>query len=206
VVREDQGEGLILPLFAGGVRYRSPLFAVFVRGAASEARITQTGGSQVESGVWWAGIGAEVKPWPELTITANYYYTEGLQRVSLLPPLRPFSTGVRLVGDDIELARTWVFFGGLEYRLTKALRVFAIYDRAEADASRTFLLGTAAPTAAAIRSSTSLETAQWVEAGFVYQFWQRFETGAAYSYWDVDSFGTSEGKMNIVNVRFRFYF
>lgn len=189
----EQGAAQDIPLFAAGARYRSKLFAVLARGGASQARVVLSGtGNTEEEGVWMGAIGAEVKPMPMLKLYGEYWYSDGLNRIN------GTFDDVALVGGDLEAVQAQAFHVGGQLRLTKRLRFNAVYQWLKADADRDIFNLTA--------TSSDKERIQALNVNFIYNFWIRWDTGFEYMYGRVDSFGDSEGDINIVNFRLRFYF
>ena len=87
---------------------------------------------------------------------------------------------------------------GAEYKLTNDLKATAVYQWQSAVANRNMF----------DLQATSLDTRsfQAVHAGLIYSFWTRFDTGLEYQWGKRDTFGSTEGIVNAVNWRLRFYF
>ncbi len=192
-VDEGQGAGQDVPFFGGGIRYRSPLFSVFARGAVSKARVILSGtGKDEDETVWLGAVGLEVKPTAMLTVMGQYWFTDGLNRIN------GTFKDVALVGGDLEGVEAQAFLVGVQLKATKALTFNVVYEWMEADDDpKIFDLS---------RTSGDKETIQTFNINVIYKFWTRWDTGIEYQYGKVDSFGASDGTINIVNYRLRFYF
>ncbi len=216
-VQEVQGQGETVPLFAAAARYRTPLWAVFLRGGAQQNRVIFNpdpatppliGPKQGEArGLmgWMSGISAEVTPGP-LTVYGQYWYSDGLNRInSTIPdvavPATPSpgntSQTPQFANHILNIA-THNWHAGAEYKLTKDLKFVAVYEWLNAVANRKIFNQT--PT------STDQRSFQAVHAGFSYTFWTRFNFGAEYQWGRVHSFGVSQGDIGAFNTRLHFYF
>lgn len=193
-VDERQGSGQDVPLFGGGVRFRSPLFAVFARGAVAKSRVIFAGtGKDEDEGVWLGAIGVQVTPVPMITIVGQYHTTEGLSRIN-----DTFFPDVALVAGKLETVEARGAHGGVQFKPAKTLRFNAIYEWMKADDDpKIFNLSSA---------SSDKEKAQAFRVNVIYSFWTRWDTGVEYLHGEVDSFGASDGTLNVVNFRLRFYF
>jgi len=192
-VDERQGSGQELPLFGGGVRYRSPLFSVFARGAISRPQVVFEGtGDDEDKTVWLGAVSVEVKPTTMLKFVGQYWFSDGLNRIN-----GTFDDAA-LVGTSLEGVEAQAFLVGGQLRATKDLRFNAAYERMEADNDpKIFDLSA---------TSADKETIQTFWVNFIYRFWTRWDTGLEYQWAKVESFGASEGTLNLVNFRLRFYF
>jgi hypothetical protein len=197
VVAEDQGEGQDVPMFGGGVRYRSPLFAVFGRGAIAKNRVILAGGDTASDTGWLGAIGADITPIPILRIYGQYHYSDGMSRhngtfADIV--CAAVCTDATLEGVKVEGWRA-----GVQLVPTKDLEFNAYYNRVKAKDELVRFVAAAA-------RETTLRKAETVGANFIFKFWQRMDAGIEYNYIWIDSFGTSDGKANMVQGRMRFYF
>ena len=193
VVDERQGEGQDVPLIGAGVRYRSPLFSVFARGAAAKARVILSGtGKDEDEAVWLAAISAEVKPTAMLTLVGQYWVSNGLNRIN------GTFNDVALVNGKLEGVEAQAFHVGAQLRLTKDVRFNAVYQWMKADDNAKIFDLTA--------SSGDKEKFQAINLNVIYAFWARWDAGLEYMHAKVESFGDSDGTINIVNFRLRFNF
>jgi len=218
-----QGVQTDQPMFGAAARFRTPLFAVFARGAAQQQRViftTGAGGNKqgdtTELTGWLGAIGAEVTPGP-LRVYGQYYYGDGLNRITgtfndvsvvaggcASNPAAGHASGCVAGTGPVQYARhirsisTHNMHGGAAYKLTKDLKVEAVYQLSVATANRKIF----------DLSATSVDKRdfQAVHANIIYAFWTRFDTGLEYQWGRVGSFGSSTGIMNAVNWRLRFYF
>ncbi len=222
-VNPNQGSGEDVPMFGAAARYRTPLYAVFLRGAAQKHRViycaqggstatttncTQTGpngGHETALTGWLGAIGVEVTPGP-LTVYGQYYYADGLNRLG-----GTFSDVSSVAGGfvgqqggpvqdrrQLKAIESHNWHAGAEYKLTKDLKAVVVYEFQNAVANRQIFNLTT--------TSTDKRDFQAVHAGFGYSFWSRFNFGLEYEWAKVHSFGSSEGTMNAVNSRLHFYF
>jgi opacity protein-like surface antigen len=210
-VDEGQGNGEDVPMFGAAARYRTPLWAVFVRGAVQKHKAVFTvpaaNNTQDTALTGWLGaISAEVTPGPA-RIFAQYWFGDGLNRAG-----GSFADAAVVAGGfvgqsglgpqqsirHIKAIETHNWHAGAEYKLTKDLKAEASYEFQNAVANRQIF----------DLQSTSADKRdfQAVHAGLIYSFWTRFDTGLEYVWGKVNSFGSSEGIMNQVNWRLRFYF
>ncbi len=194
VVAENQGEGQDVPLFAAGLRYRDPLLAVFARGGFTKAKVILTGGSDQDETVWMGAIGAEVRPIAILTLYGQYWISNGLNRIN---DSGAFSD-VALVSGKLEAIEAQAFHVGAQLRLTPELRFNAVYQWMQADDDPKIFNVSA--------TSADKEKFQALNVNFIYRFWKNWDTGLEYMYGKVESFGDSDGTINIVNFRVYYYF
>ena len=192
VVDERQGEGQDVPLFGAGVRYRDPLFAVFARGGFAKGKVILTGGGDQDETVWVWAIGAEVKPIAMLTIHGQYWISNGLNRIN-----GAFSD-VALVSGKLEAIEAQALNVGAQLRLTPDLRFNAVYQWMKADDDPKIFNLTA--------SSGDKEEFQAFNLNFIYRFWKNWDTGLEYMHAKVESFGASDGTINIINFRLFYSF
>lgn len=219
-----QGTQTDIPMFGVAARFRTPLFAVFARGAAQQQRVifsTGAGGNKQGDTTsltgWLGAIGAEVTPGP-LRVYGQYYYADGLNRLggtfndaSVLAvggcasnPAAGHASGCVAGAGPVQYTRhirpisTHNMHGGAAYKLTKDLKVEAVYQLQVATANRKIF----------DLSATSVDKRdfQAVHANIIYAFWTRFDTGLEYQWGRVGTFGSTEGILNAVNMRLRFYF
>lgn len=225
VVDPAEGTGEDVPLFGVAARYRTPLWALFVRGAAQKHRViygaaapatqatgAKEGGDTALTG-WLGAITAEVTPGP-LKVFGQYWYGEGLNRlngtfndVAIAQTVAsnqatgfgqgPTGGKANNVGH-LRPITTHNWHAGAEYKLTKDLKAVAVYEFMGAVPNRKIFDLTP--------SSIDKAKFQSVHAGFGYSFWTRFNFGLEYQWGKVTSFGSSEGIMNAVNSRLHFYF
>lgn len=193
----EQGSAQDVPLFGGGIRYRSPLFAVFARGAVAQAKvILETTGDDQDETVWLGAVGAEVTPLPRLTVYGQYQFSNGLNRVNgAFNDVGIVGTVPNVKPEAIEVQG---FHAGAQYKVTDDLRLNAVYQWMQADDDPAIFNLTSA--------STDVETWQAVNVNFLYRFWTRWETGVEYMYGKAEAFGDNEGEINVVNLRLFFYF
>jgi len=210
LVDESQSTGENVPMFGAAARLRTPLWAVFARAAAQKHRLIfgpgdRQGRSTAYEG-WLAALAAEVTPGP-LRIMGQYWYGDGLNRLEGNFSDVSMSTGgfVGQSGLGSSFARAHVlpiithnYHAGVEYKLTKDLKATAVYERAEANSNRKIFDLTG--------KSADKRSFQAVHVGLIYSFWERFDTGIEYQWGKVKSFGSSEGILNAINWRLRFYF
>jgi hypothetical protein len=199
LVAEDQGEGQDVPLFTGGVRYRSPLLSAFVRGAGAKSRVILPGGGTESEPVWIGAAGVDLKPIQLLRLYGQYYYSDGLNRLNgTFGDAVLCTVAAACVPNTLEPLRTQGFHAGIQLLPTKDLELNAVYQwlKAEDDLIR----------ATGANPETALRKVQAVNVNFIYKFWTRFDTGVEYMRAWVDSFGESDGTANFVNFRLRFYF
>ncbi len=208
---QNQGVQENVPLFGAAARYRTPLWAVFVRGAAQKHReildsSSHKDGADTAVTGWLGAISAEVTPGP-LRIFGMYWFADGLNRlggtfadVSSEPGGFVGQSGFGPANSirHIKAIETHNWHAGAEYKLTKDLKATALYEYQGAVPNRKIFDLTA--------TSADKNKFQAVHAGLIYSFWTRFDTGLEYQWGRVDSFGSSEGVMNAVNWRLRFYF
>ncbi|MFQ5875476.1 MAG: hypothetical protein ACE5JL_17000 [Dehalococcoidia bacterium] len=188
-----QGSGQRVPFFVGGIRYKHPLFTVFGRGGGTEARVVLKGSGDTETEpVWIGAIGVEIRPIPRLTIVGQYWYSDGMNR------LNGRFNNVAFVNGKLEGIQVQGYHVGAKFKLTKALRFNSSYHVVEADEDEAIFDLSA--------DSGDKEKFQTFHVNVIYRFWGAFETGVEYMYGKVESFGDSEGDINVVNVRFRYYF
>ena len=192
VVDERQGEAQDMPLIGAGVRYLSPLFAVFARGGFARAKVILTGGKDVDETVSLLAIGAEVKPIPTLTLHGQFWVSNGLGRIN------GAFNDVALVSGKLEAVEANAFNVGAQFRVTPELRFNAVYQWMKADDDpKIFDLSA---------TSTDKEQFQALNVNFIYRFWKNWDTGVEYMRGKVESFGASDGTINIINFRLFYYF
>ena len=192
VVDERQAEGQDVPLFGAGVRYRDPLVAVFARGGLAKGKVILTGGGDQDETVWLWAIGAEVKPVAMLTIHGQYWISQGLNRIN------GTFDDVALVSGKLETIEAQAFNVGAQLRLTPDLRFNAVYQWMKADDDpKIFDLSA---------TSADKEEFQALNVNFIYRFWKNWDTGLEYLHGKVESFGATDGTINIVNFRVFYYF
>ncbi len=222
-VNLDQGTGQDVPMFGAAARFRTPLWAVFARGAAQQQRVIfgptggATGGAKDGATTaltgWLGAITAEVTPGP-LTVYAQYAYSEGLNRlignfsdVAMAQAVATNAvtgfggsggTGKANNVGHIRPITTNNWHAGAEYKLTKDLKAVVVYSFSDALPTRKIFDLTAA--------SLDKRDFQAVHAGFGYTFWTRFNFGLEYQWGRVDSFGTSKGDLHAINSRLHMYF
>ncbi len=215
-VNPSQSTGEDVPMFGAAARYRTPLWAVFARAAAQKHRLilsdtaASTGGPKAGSTRayegWLGAIAAEVTPGP-LRVMGQYWYGDGLNRlggvfndVSMSSGgfLNQAGAGSSFASPHVLPIITHNWHVGAEYKLTKDLKATGVYEIVKANANRKIfdLQGT----------SADKRSFQAVHVGLIYGFWERFDTGIEYEWGKVKSFGSSEGILNAINWRLRFYF
>ena len=210
-----QGTGEDVPLFGAAARFRTPLWAVFVRGGTQKNNVIQTGpkdGNNTAYQGWVGAITAEVTPGP-LTIYGQYWYGDGLNRLGY--NFQDVAMGQTVASNSatgfagptggkanavnhLKAIQTHNWHAGAEYKLTKDLKTTVVYEWDSAVPNRRIFDLTAA--------SVDKAKFQTVHAGFGYTFWSRFNFGLEYQWAQVHSFGSSVGNMNAVNSRLHFYF
>lgn len=205
-----QASGQDVPEFGAAVRYRTPLWAVFGRGAVQKMRVilgsgsigTKKQGDDTALAGWLGALSAEVTPGP-LRVFAQAGYSQGLNR-----EFDATFADVILLGDSaqtpqrirhLEPLSAVYWHAGAEYKLTKDLKATAVYEFAGLvdDSRRKFTIAA---------TSTDNQKFQAVHAGLIYSFWTRFDTGLEYLWGKRATFGSSEGEIHGVNWRLRFYF
>ncbi len=218
-VDESQSTGENVPMFGAAARLRTPLWAVFARAATQKHRLilgTPTGGPKDGSTRgyqgWLGALAAEVTPGP-LRIMGQYWYGDGLNRLGGVFSDVSLSTGgfvnqfcspTPCVGSSpfasphILPIITHNWHVGAEYKLTKDLKATGVYEIVKANANRKIFDLTG--------MSADKRSFQAVHVGLIYGFWERFDTGIEYEWGKVKSFGSSEGILNAINWRLRFYF
>jgi opacity protein-like surface antigen len=226
VVDPAEGTGEDVPMFGVAARLRTPLWAVFVRGAAQKHRLiygaaapgtqatgAKEGGDTALTG-WLGAITAEVTPGP-LRVYGQYWYGEGLNRLSgnfsdvaIAQTLAinvatgfavpPAGGGKANNVAHVRPITTHNWHAGAEYKLTKDLKAVAVYEFAGAEPNRKIFDLT----------PMSIDKAKFqaVHVGLGYSFWTRFNVGVEYQWGRVTSFGSSEGDMSAINSRLHFYF
>ncbi len=212
-----QSTGEDVPMFGAAARFRTPLWAVFARAATQKHRLIMstsptagTGGPKDGSSRgyqgWLGALAAEVTPGP-LRIMGQYWYGDGLNRLGGVfsdvhtttggfvgqSPAGPTFASLKVLPI---ITHNWHV--GAEYKLTKDLKATGVYEIVKANANRKIfdLQGT----------SADKRSFQAVHVGLIYGFWERFDTGIEYQYGRMKSFGSSEGILNAINWRLRFYF
>lgn len=200
----NQAEGQKVPLVATGVHYRDKLFGVFLRGAASRGRFTSTsatGGAQDTASVWLGALGGDVTPLAPLTLYAQYWRSEGLNRLNVIG--LPDVTVVDLdpgagVGPDTRPIRAKSWRLGGQYRVSKVLRLNAVYEAVDMNATaETFAISDAA---------LQRDRARSFNVNFIYRFWTNWETGLEYMRGRVGTLGATEGEFNGLLARLWYYF
>lgn len=201
----NQAEGQDVPLLATGVHYRDKLFGAFLRGAASRARFTSTsatGGAQDAASVWLGALSGDVTPFAPLTLYAQYWRSEGLNRLNIIgfPDVTVVDVdpgaGVSPETRPID-AKSWRV--GAQYRLSRELRLNAVYEKVEMKATdSTFAIPNA--------SATQLDLARSFNVNFIYRFWTNWETGLEYMRGRVGTLGATEGEFKGVLARLWYYF
>lgn len=200
----NQAEGQNVPVFSAGVHYRDKLFSGFLRGAASRARFTSTsatGGAQDAANVSLAALSGDVTPFAHLTLFAQYWRSQGLNRLNIIgfPDVTVVDVdtgaGVRPETRPIR-AKSWRVGG--QYRVSTALRLNAVYEAVDMDASpSTFAITDAA---------TQLDRARSLNVNFIYRFSTNWETGLEFMRGRVGTLGSTEGEFKGVLARLWYYF
>lgn len=207
-----QGAESNQPLFGAAARLRTPLYAIFLRGAAQNQRVIfnapvagQKTGDTTSLAGWLAALGAEVTPGP-LRVYGQYWYGNGLNRlgasysdVSIANcPGAPGLTPNVCDGTHLRPVSTHNWHVGVAYKLTKDLKAEGSYEQQVAAGNRKIF--TLSP------ASTDKRDFEAIHAGLIYTFWTRFDTGIEYEWARVGTFGTTRGQIEGVNARLRFYF
>ena len=204
-VAEDQGEGQDIPLFTAGVRYRSPLFAVFARGAGGRAKVILAAGNSVSQDVWLGAIGFDVTPIAILRIYGQYWYSDGLSRVNgTFANGALCSVAVECSVNSLVNVVSQGYHAGVQLLPTKDWELNAFWQWVQADPS--FVKAQATGAALTTLQNTTLRKAQAFNANFIYKFWTRWDTGIEYQHAWLDSFGQSDKQADFVYTRVRFYF
>ncbi len=217
-VAPAQGTGEDVPFFGAAARFRTPLWAIFVRGGTQKQRVIQTGpvdGNSTALQGWLGAITAEITPGP-LTVYAQYWRGDGLNRLSTNGEFSDVSMGQAVASNaaagfggsgstgkanavnHLRPITTDNWHAGAEYKLTKDLKATAVYEWASGQPNRRIFDLTAA----------SLDQAKFqdIHVGLGYTFWSRFNFGLEYQWGRVNSFGSSLGDLHGVNSRLHFYF
>lgn len=197
----NQAEGQNVPVFATGVHYRDKLFGAFLRGAASRARFTSATGAQDAASVWLGALSGDVTPFAPLTLYAQYWRSEGLNRLNIIG--FPDVTVVDVdpgagVSPETRPIRAKSWRVGTQYRVSRELRLNAVYEAVDMDATAsTFAINDAA---------TQLDRARSFNVNFIYRFWTNWETGLEYMRGRVGTLGATEGEFKGVLARLWYYF
>lgn len=201
----NQAEGQNVPVFSAGVHYRDKLFGVFLRGAASRGRFTSTsatGGAQDAASVWLGALSGDLTPFGPLTLYAQYWQSEGLNRLNIIgfPDVTVVDTdpgaGVRPETRPIK-AKSWRVGG--QYRVSGDLRLNAVYEAVDMDA-------TAATFAISDVTAQQLDRARSLNVNFIYRFWTNWDTGLEFMRGRVGTLGATEGEFKGVLARLWYYF
>ncbi len=211
-----QSTGEDIPMFGVAARLRTPLWAVFGRAATQNHRLIMDGspgpnlgpkdGSTRRYQGWLAALGAEVTTGP-FRIMGQYWYGDGLNRIAGVFSDVHTTTGgfVGQPGTGPTFASLKVlpiitdnWHAGVENKLTKNLKAIVSYHQLEARADRRIFNLTG--------QSPDKRLFRVVYADLIYGFWERFDIAIGYEWGKVKSFGSSEGTLNAINSRLRFYF
>lgn len=197
----NQAEGQNVPVFATGVHYRDKLFGAFLRGAASRARFTSANGAQDAANVWLGALSGDVTPFAPLTLYAQYWRSEGLNRLNIIgfPDVTVVDVdpgaGVRPETRPIR-AKSWRV--GTQYRPSRELRLNAVYEAVDMNATES--------TFAITDAATQLDRARSLNVNFIYAFWTNWETGLEFMRGRVGTLGSTEGEFKGVLARLWYYF
>ncbi len=105
---------------------------------------------------------------------------------------------VAVVGGELKTIQVQGYHVGVKFKATKSLRFNASYHVVEADEDADVFDLSA--------TSGDNERIETFHVNVIYRFWGAMEAGLEYMYGQKESFGDSEGEMNVVNFRLRYYF